>query len=149
MTSSLLVVDDDELVLASLTAYLQFSGYVVYPASNSSEALRLANYVLIDLVVSDLRPMGIDGYTLCRELYRLHHIPALLMSGFYENYEFKKAAWDICDFIRKPFLPNELENRIRTLLIRVTASPTGSAFTGTYTNASSNLDCRVISYHLP
>ena len=123
MTISLLLVDDDKLVLEALTEYLQFSGYIVYPAANSTEALQLANDFPIDLVLSDLRMPGMDGYTLCRELYRLHNLPALLMSGFYEEYEQIDARDGIFDFIRKPFLPSELENRIQTILAQVAAFP--------------------------
>ena len=123
MTISLLLVDDDELVLEALTEYLQFVGYIVYPAANGVEALRLASLFPIDLVLSDLRMPGMDGYTLCRELYRLHNLPALLMSGFYEEYEQKDATAGIHDFIRKPFLPDELESRIRTLWAQIATPP--------------------------
>ena len=123
MTISLLLVDDDELVLEALTEYLQFVGYIVYPAANGVEALRLASLFPIDLVLSDLRMPGMDGYTLCRELYRLHNLPALLMSGFYEEYEPKNTAAGVYDFIRKPFLPDELERRIHTVLAQVAAPP--------------------------
>ena len=129
MKINLLLIDDDEMVLESLTEYLQFCGYMVYPASNSTKALRLANQFPIDLILSDLRMPDMDGYTLCRELYRLHHIPALLMSGFYEDYEPKNAATGICDFIRKPFLPSELESRIRTILARVATPPKALSLT--------------------
>lgn len=123
MPISLLVVDDDELVLESLAEYLQFAGYIVYTAGNGAEALELAVHHSIDLVLSDLRMPGLDGYTLCQELYRQHLIPALLMSGFYEDYDQQKdAAAGVCDFIRKPFLPHELEDRIHSVLAQVAVS---------------------------
>jgi DNA-binding response OmpR family regulator len=123
MTISLLLVDDDALVLEALTEYLQFMGYTVYPASNGTEALRLANHFPLDLVLSDLKMPGMDGYTLCRELYRLHRIPALLMSGFFENYERAHITVGVRDFIRKPFLPDELNDRIHTILAQAVTLP--------------------------
>ena len=67
-----LVVDDDELVLAVLHTALVRAGYSVRDATNSAEAMRMLAIQPVDAVVLDAH---MDGSTLAEDLASMRAIP--------------------------------------------------------------------------
>jgi CheY-like chemotaxis protein len=67
-----LVVDDDELVLAVLHTALVRAGYSVRDATNSAEAMRMLVIQPVDVVVLDAH---MDGSTLAEDLESIRAIP--------------------------------------------------------------------------
>src|ERR1039458_9023611 len=61
VAESILVVEDDELMLAALEILLQDEGYEVTTASNGIEALLFASSQSFDLVISDVQMAEMDG----------------------------------------------------------------------------------------
>jgi two-component system response regulator BaeR len=115
--TQLLLVDDNLFVGEALTDYLQWAGYDVYYTTSGMAALEAAKQVPFCLVVSDLKMPGMDGGTLCQELRRLYKMPMILMSGYLDEEDaLKMAAAGFTDVLPKPFLPEALESRIRTVL---------------------------------
>lgn len=79
-----LVVDDDNKVLALLSELLEIEGYEVASASNGGSALQLVKSFGPDVVISDVVMPVIDGIELCRHIKReasTDPIPVLLISG--------------------------------------------------------------------
>lgn len=64
----ILVVDDDRLVLGSVAAVLEARGYRVWATESAAVALRLAEEVEPDVVVTDLRMPDMDGLAMLRHL---------------------------------------------------------------------------------
>ena len=62
MTRSLLVCDDDRLVLMSITAALRQVGYEVYEADSGDDAILLARQHRPDLAILDIRMDGKTGF---------------------------------------------------------------------------------------
>ena len=113
----LLLVDDNLLVGEALMSYLEEVGFGVHYASSGRDALEIAQQVPIRLVVSDIKMPGMDGTTLCRELQRLYDVPIVLMSGYIDEEDAQRMLEaGFAAVLPKPFLPNELEQRIRTIL---------------------------------
>ena len=74
-----LVVDDDELVLAVLHTALVRAGYSVRDATNSAEAMRMLAIQPVDVVVLDAH---MDGSTLAEDLESMRairHSPAIIV----------------------------------------------------------------------
>ena len=69
-TPRILVVDDDPGLLRLLTIRLRSEKYEVEPASNATQALEAVSRFRPDLVLTDLRMVGIDGIELLNELRR-------------------------------------------------------------------------------
>lgn len=67
-----LIVDDDELVLAVLHTALVRAGYSVRDATNSAEAMRMLAIQPVDAVVLDAH---MDGSTLAEDLASMRAIP--------------------------------------------------------------------------
>jgi len=82
--SSILLVDDDELVLAMLAARLTDFGYHVVQADCGKSALALLDAgEEVGLLVSDLSMTGMNGISLINEAHtRCPNLPAILLTGY-------------------------------------------------------------------
>jgi sigma-B regulation protein RsbU (phosphoserine phosphatase) len=80
--ATLLIIDDDDVVRASVAAYLEDSGFSVLQASNGDEGLALYESEAPDLVICDLRMPQVDGLELIRRINALEtDVPVIVMSG--------------------------------------------------------------------
>lgn len=78
----ILVVDDDRLVLATLTHGLAEAGYTVIDADNGDEAILLAREQRPDLALLDIRMEGKSGFDVAAVLREKLHIPFMFLSAF-------------------------------------------------------------------
>jgi CheY-like chemotaxis protein len=70
-SATLLIIDDDEVVRASLAAYLEDSGFSVLQASNGQQGLQVFEQDKPDLVICDLRMPQMGGLELIRQVTEL------------------------------------------------------------------------------
>ncbi|GLZ86815.1 fused response regulator/phosphatase [Metapseudomonas resinovorans] len=81
-SAKLLIIDDDEVVRASLAAYLEDSGFSVRQASNGLQGLQVFEQERPDLVICDLRMPQVDGLELIRRISELEaETPVIVVSG--------------------------------------------------------------------
>ena len=117
---SILIVDDNALMLLTLTRILEQHHYSVLSASSASSALQLVKSKPVDLVITDYNLPGGGselGPTLKRLLPRL---PVVVLSG---DPEAAQAA-DYADLLLpKPQEPEKLMGEIRRLLQQRSAEP--------------------------
>jgi two-component system, chemotaxis family, CheB/CheR fusion protein len=81
----ILVVDDDADSAELMCTLLQIEGAVAEAAANVAEALRLADIVDFELIISDIAMPGVNGYDLIQTLRqqpRYADVPAIALSGF-------------------------------------------------------------------
>jgi diguanylate cyclase (GGDEF)-like protein len=71
---AVLLVDNDELVLAQLAVLVTAAGYAVRTATGATEAMKLMQESPAAIVISDLAMPGVDGLELCRRI-RAHAWP--------------------------------------------------------------------------
>lgn len=117
---TILVVDDYDANLQALDAVLSGEGYIVQLARNADEALDLVHREPPDVVVSDIRMPGRDGFDLCRTLKAAPAtwlIPVVLLTGATEPRDRIHAIEaGANDFLTKPIDQNELKARVRSLV---------------------------------
>ncbi len=114
-----LVVDDEPIQCAMISAYLSAEKFKVYTANAISEARNILNIENIGLAIVDLRLAGEDGLTLVSEIKDRYGIGVIIVSG-------KEATIDKVvglemgadDYVTKPFENRELLARIRSVLRR-------------------------------
>jgi CheY-like chemotaxis protein len=85
---SILIVDDVEPILYVFERYLQKEGYRILTAMDGIEGLAKWEASRPDLVISDIRMPGMDGFALADAIRARH--PAqkiILMSGFTNDIE--------------------------------------------------------------
>jgi sigma-B regulation protein RsbU (phosphoserine phosphatase) len=81
-SATLLIIDDDDVVRASLAAYLEDSGFQVLQASNGLQGLEVFQSKSPDLVICDLRMPQVDGLELIRRINTLQvQTPVIVVSG--------------------------------------------------------------------
>ena len=66
--TSILFVDDEEVIRTSFTRELQAEHFAVTAAADGSEAVAVLRAVQFDLVITDLMMPGVDGFTVCHLL---------------------------------------------------------------------------------
>jgi DNA-binding response OmpR family regulator len=79
---SILVVDDNRLVLATLTAGLTQAGYQVHPADNGDDAILIAREHRPDLALLDIRMEGKSGFDVAEYLRTQCRMPFMFLSAF-------------------------------------------------------------------
>jgi len=118
-TETILVVDDDELVRASMRTVLQSRGYRVLEASSGEEALTVeaSHSGPIDLIVVDVAMPKMGGIELARKLCNRRATGVLFTSGHTERVlERQGLVPEGSALLRKVFTPAELLRRVRDLL---------------------------------
>ncbi len=78
----ILVVDDDRLVLATLTHGLAQAGYEVIDADNGDDAILLAREHKPELALLDIRMEGKSGFDVAAYLREYCQIPFMFLSAF-------------------------------------------------------------------
>ena len=68
MAKSILIVDDDELVLMALNELLKPEGYEVHAVSSGAEALERLDQDGYDLLMLDIIMPEMDGFDLCKKI---------------------------------------------------------------------------------
>ena len=82
---TILVVDDDRLVLATLTHGLSQAGYRVIDADNGDDAILLAREHQPVLALLDIRMQGMSGFDVAAYLREYHQIPFIFLSAFSDD----------------------------------------------------------------
>jgi DNA-binding response OmpR family regulator len=119
LAAKLLIVEDDQAVLAVLEAAVRFGGFTSVSVGTGREALAEVSDGGFAAVLLDLGLPDTSGELLLQGLRQKTTIPILVVSG--RGTESNKiSALDLGadDFIEKPFLPGELLARIRAAIRR-------------------------------
>jgi two-component system response regulator PrrA len=124
-TPTVLVVDDDEDVLASVERGLRLSGFRVLVARDGAAALRSVTEHALDAIVLDMNMPVLDGAGVVTALRALgNDVPICVLSArasVDDRISGLESGAD--DYLVKPFTLAELVARIRALLRRRAATP--------------------------
>jgi len=118
MAKNILIIDDEELIIKSLSRLLEKNGYEVYIAKNGQDAVVMAEEANFDLILADMRMPGINGVEAVREIYNINKkrkkIPAIFITGYADEIaeeEAQKLAPEA--YLYKPFDTDELMYKIK------------------------------------
>lgn len=115
--ASVLVVDDNPLIVNVLKSLLASEKYHVYVSNNGAEALEVLDKKGVDLIICDVMMPRMDGYALhdrVREKPELSHIPFIFLTALSDNVEINKGKErGADDYIVKPFDPRDLLSVVR------------------------------------
>jgi CheY-like chemotaxis protein len=116
---TILVVDDDDLVLPAAKSLIEKLGYRVLTACNGPEALEILHQdTPIDLLFTDVfMPGGMHGPQLANAARRLRpELKVVFTSGFFEYAEIRQGLDPRIEQISKPYEPNALAEKLRDVL---------------------------------
>jgi len=118
--ATVLVVDDDPVILKLLEVNFEMEGFTVLVARDGQEGIDVARGERPDVVVSDIMMPKLSGLELVSELKGdagTSDIPIILLSAKAQNADVRsglEAGAD--DYVTKPFEPLDLVDRVNRLL---------------------------------
>jgi DNA-binding response OmpR family regulator len=125
---TVLVVDDEPMILDAVSAYLESKNYRVLTAANGRDALAQALRRLsgsnseggIDIILLDLMLPDISGEDICRRIRQTSQVPIIMLTAkVAESSQLQGLEIGADDYITKPFSLKLLAARIETVLRRV------------------------------
>ncbi len=115
----ILLIEDDESIVSSLSAFLAAEGFETERADGRRAALRLLGEETFDLVLLDVLLRDGDGFSLCREIRERYLLPVIFLTASGdEGSTVSGLELGAEDYVAKPFRPRELLSRIRGVLRR-------------------------------
>jgi len=119
MPTTIALVDDDQNILASLSAALTDEGYSVETYADGAEALEGLGKRPADLAILDIKMPRMDGMELLTELRRRDTLPVIFLTSKDDEVdEIMGLRMGADDYIKKPFSQRLLMERIRAVLRR-------------------------------
>ena len=120
MHGTILVVDDDPLVLSLLKRLLAPLGFEVHETASAEAALALVNLEHPDVVLCDVRMPGRSGFDILQSIRCAHpSTDVMLMTGYASVDGAAEAlANGAADYLIKPLRPKEIVARIQALFQR-------------------------------
>jgi DNA-binding response OmpR family regulator len=117
--TTILVVEDDELIADSVRYGLEQTGYRVLTALDGATGLALAREKQPDVVLLDVMLPVLDGFQVCRTLRNESKVPIIMLTARGEEPD-KVIGLELGadDYVVKPFGMRELVARIRAQLRR-------------------------------
>jgi len=118
MTDTILLIDDEEMILDSLSAILFKDGYQVDCAKSGDEALEILRQKQYDLIITDIRMPGINGLEMVEHLKTFKPNQKILVITGYGSLEtaVKAQHRGVSDYLIKPIDIKSLKNSIRRAL---------------------------------
>ncbi|MEG6616537.1 response regulator transcription factor [Peptococcaceae bacterium 1198_IL3148] len=124
--STILIVDDEKLLVKGLKRSLEQEGYQVLVAYDGAEAMSIYHKETIDLVVLDIMLPQMSGLDVCRELRKHTDIPIIMLTAKGEDVD-KIVGLELGadDYMTKPFNTRELLARIKAVMRRISHKTDG------------------------
>ncbi len=128
MSQIILLVDDDKEIIRALVGYFEGAGYETRSAYDGTRALTIINSEPIAMVILDLMLPDRDGWEITRAIR--HHprhanLPIIMLTArIGDSDKLLGLELGADDYITKPFNPQEVVARVRTVLRRANPIPT-------------------------
>jgi DNA-binding response OmpR family regulator len=120
--ATVLVVDDDPVILKLLEVNFEMEGFEVVGASDGAMGLERARQVLPDIVILDVMMPRMTGYEVAKALREdddTAHIPIIFVTARAQSSDVERGIeLGVDDYVTKPFDPLDLIARVNALLAR-------------------------------
>ena len=124
---TVLIVDDEPMIRASLSAYLSKMGWHTVAAENGPDALALFSETPVQFVLLDLMLPGLSGEEVCREIRRRSQVPIIMLTAkTQEESILNGLGMGADDYVTKPFSVKQLYARMEAVLRRSGGAGTSS-----------------------
>jgi len=109
--NKILVIDDDESIRKTLTSYLKKLNFDIYSANNGLDGIELAGVEHPDLVISDIKMPGADGFEVLKKVKEIDsHIQVIIISALDDMHSTVKGMQQgAYDYIEKPLEIDKLK----------------------------------------
>ena len=119
MEAVILLVEDEKKLRDMVTTHLQQEGFIVAPAADGLEALRVWQDIKPDLLVLDLMLPQLSGWEVLKKIRQKDNTPVIVLTARADEVD-KLLGLELGadDYMTKPFSPRELSARIKAVLRR-------------------------------
>ncbi len=119
---TILIVEDDRIVLNSFERILSEAGHKIITADNGKEALEILQGNKVDIVLSDIVMKDVDGLKVLEETNKISpETDVILITGFGSITNILEALRkNAVDFIMKPCKDDELVSRVQNVIKKQT-----------------------------
>ena len=125
MSSKILVVDDEKLIVKGIKFSLEQEGWEVDVAYDGEEALNLALSKEYDVILLDVMLPIFDGLEVCRQIRATSNVPIIMLTAKGEDMDkIMGLEYGADDYVTKPFNILELKARIKAILRRTAQNNT-------------------------
>lgn len=118
--ASILLADDDPMILKLVSHRLSKEGYKTVQCENGEELLKMLKKFIPELIIMDVKMPVCDGFQTLkklRETSKYDHIPVILLTSLgSETNILKGFQLGVSDYVTKPFSNVELVARVNRLL---------------------------------
>jgi two-component system response regulator VicR len=122
MGKKILIIDDEPMIVESVSYNLKQEGYETLAAKDGETGLELALAEEPDLILLDLMLPGLNGMEVCRQIRKTSEVPIIMLTakeGEIDRILGLELGAD--DYVVKPFSMRELLARIKSVLKRFSA----------------------------
>lgn len=114
----ILVVDDDRLICWSLRELFSNEGYEVHAVETGEDAVREAERSSFDLIITDLKLPGINGWDVLSRIKVIEPQVKVIMISAFGNEDITQKASDVgaSFFLGKPIEIDNLKSIVNTML---------------------------------
>jgi FixJ family two-component response regulator len=114
----ILVLDDEQIVLDSVTRILEEENYEVQSGRKGEEALARLKQGGFDIFITDLKMPGMDGLQAMESMTEVDPDLSMIMFTAYSTVESAVQAMKLgaVDYIRKPFTPDQLTGLVNRVM---------------------------------
>ena len=121
--ANIIIAEDDNDIRELISFTLRYAGHHVLSFPNGNDAWNQILVEIPDLVILDVRMPVISGYEVCEKIKlepTTAHIPVIFLSAKGQEGEIK-TGFDAgaVDYLLKPFVPQELNNKVNAILGRI------------------------------
>lgn len=129
---SILVVDDEPLVLELFQETLEEQGYTITTVDNGPDAIELIQGEDLDLVFLDLKIPGMDGAELFRRIRKIAPaLPVVIITAYPESEVMSRAlVHGPLSIMQKPFSDSDVSAAVKSFLLPERRSPRDNIFEG-------------------
>lgn len=126
MVSTILVVEDEDILREVLIDYLIEDGYKVLEAADGEEALELFQSSSVDLVILDIVLPKVDGWSVCRRIRKNSNIPIIILTARSDEDD-SLLGYELGadDYLIKPYSPRVLMAKVKRFLEKYTGTADG------------------------
>jgi len=149
VADKILVIDDDPSVAELIKIILKPRGLLTYHASDGQEGVKQAYELQPDLIILDVMMPDHNGYEICARLREFSEVPIIMLTAKSQSSDVTHGfAVGADDYVKKPFINEELVSRIESLLRRNKSNNGIKKVTGYADgNLSIDLDTQKVSLH--
>lgn len=122
MAKTILIVDDEPIILKGLKFSLAQEGYNIFEALDGEQALAIFDKEKIDMILLDVMLPNISGTEVCQRIREKSDVPIIMLTAKGEDMDkILGLEYGADDYMTKPFNILEVKARIKSIFRRTDA----------------------------